>query len=74
MEVWDSRGEGRPNRPTPIEETKVVTFGERVPKIGTMLSKEQEDRLTKLLCGNLDLFAWNIKDVLGIDPNFIVIS
>ncbi|XP_057432272.1 uncharacterized protein LOC130725025 [Lotus japonicus] len=67
----DPRGKGRLNRPTPIEETKALQFGERVLKIGTKLSSEQEERLEKLLGENLDLFAWSCKDMPGIDPHFI---
>ncbi|XP_057425912.1 uncharacterized protein LOC130719305 [Lotus japonicus] len=67
----DPRGEGRVNRPTPIEETKELKFGEKILKIGTRLSESQEQRLSKLLGENLDLFAWSNKDMPGIDPNFI---
>ncbi|XP_057428801.1 uncharacterized protein LOC130722168 [Lotus japonicus] len=70
-ENLDPRGEGRVNRPTPIEETKALKFGDRTLKIGTRLTEEQETRLTKLLGENLDLFVWSCKDMPGIDPNFI---
>ncbi|XP_057452361.1 uncharacterized protein LOC130744188 [Lotus japonicus] len=66
-ESLDPRGEGRVNRPTPIEETKELKFDEKILKIGTKLSEDQEQRLSKLL----DIFAWSHKDMPGIDPNFI---
>lgn len=59
------------NRPTPIEETKELRFGERILKIGTRLTEEQETRLGRLHGENLDLFVWSCKDMRGIDPNFI---
>ncbi|XP_057426054.1 uncharacterized protein LOC130719444 [Lotus japonicus] len=70
-ENLDPRGEGRVNRPTPIEETNELKFGEKILKIRTRLTEAQEQRLSKLLGENLDLFAWSHKDMPGIDPNFI---
>ncbi|XP_057443900.1 uncharacterized protein LOC130736063 [Lotus japonicus] len=70
-ENLDPRGEGRVNRPTPIEETKELKFGKKILKIGTRMTEAQEQRLSKLLGKNLDLFAWSHKDMPGIDPNFI---
>ncbi|XP_057449674.1 uncharacterized protein LOC130740954 [Lotus japonicus] len=70
-ENLDPRGEGRVNRPTPIEETKELKFVEKVLKIGTRLTEEQEGRLSKLLGEDLDLFAWSHKDMPGIDLDFI---
>ncbi|XP_057452760.1 uncharacterized protein LOC130744605 [Lotus japonicus] len=67
----DPRDDSEELRPQPAEETKSVHLSGRALKIGSTLSKEQEDRLVELLKNNLDLFAWTIKDVPGIDPNVI---
>ncbi|XP_057452750.1 uncharacterized protein LOC130744596 [Lotus japonicus] len=67
----DPRDDSKELRPQPAEETKSVYLSGRALKIGSTLSKEQEDRLVELLKNNLDLFAWTIKDVPGIDPNVI---
>ncbi|XP_057446220.1 uncharacterized protein LOC130738281 [Lotus japonicus] len=56
---------------TSEEETKVVAIGERNLKVGVSLTASQQDRLTKLLAENMDLFAWSAKDLPGIDPEFI---
>ena len=69
--VLDPRDDFKQDRPRPIEEIKTITIGERSLKIGGSLTKEQEEQLTKVLANNIDLFAWTIKDVPGIDPNFI---
>ncbi|XP_057443797.1 uncharacterized protein LOC130735944 [Lotus japonicus] len=58
-------------RPQPAEDTKSIQVAGRALKIGSTLSIEQEDRLIELLKNNLDLFAWTIKDVPGIDPKVI---
>ncbi|XP_057454815.1 uncharacterized protein LOC130746263 [Lotus japonicus] len=58
-------------RPQPLEETKSVRVKDKILKIGSRLSKNQEDRLITLLGDNLDLFAWTINDVPGIDPSVI---
>ncbi|XP_057426101.1 uncharacterized protein LOC130719494 [Lotus japonicus] len=67
----DLRDDSEELRPQPAEEIKSVHLSGRALKIGSTSSKEQEDRLVQLLKKNLDLFAWTIKDVLGIDPNVI---
>ncbi|RDX84658.1 hypothetical protein CR513_34258, partial [Mucuna pruriens] len=40
-------------------------------KIGTIMSKEQEADLTRCLQQNHDVFAWALKDIPRIDPNFM---
>ncbi|XP_057417975.1 uncharacterized protein LOC130712123 [Lotus japonicus] len=67
----DPRDDLEELRPQPAEETKSIYLSGRALKIGSTLSKEQEDRLVELLKNNLDLFAWTIKDVPGIEPNVI---
>ncbi|XP_022848856.1 uncharacterized protein LOC111371185 [Olea europaea var. sylvestris] len=36
--------------------------------VGTGLGSEEKDKLAKFLAGNLDVFAWNPKDIPGISP------
>ncbi|XP_057417380.1 uncharacterized protein LOC130711680 [Lotus japonicus] len=67
----DPRDDSEELRPQPAGETKSVHLSGRALKIGSTLSKEQEDRLVELLKNNLNLFAWTIKDVPGIDPSVI---
>ncbi|XP_057443894.1 uncharacterized protein LOC130736058 [Lotus japonicus] len=67
----DPRDDTEDLRPQPIEETKAAKVKDKVLKIRSGLSGEQEARLIALLGENLDLFAWAIKDVPGIDPNII---
>ena len=40
-------------------------------KIDLHLDEIMKDRLTALLQKNIDLFAWSIADMLGIDPEVI---
>ncbi|XP_057450898.1 uncharacterized protein LOC130742814 [Lotus japonicus] len=67
----DPRDDADDFRPQPLEETKQVQIKDKFLKIGSSLTKEQEERLITLLSDNLDLFAWTINDVPGIDPNVI---
>ncbi|XP_057426098.1 uncharacterized protein LOC130719491 [Lotus japonicus] len=67
----DPRDDADDFRPQPLEETKSAQIKDKVLKIGSGLTKEQEERLITLLGENLDLFAWTIDDVPGIDPNVI---
>ena len=38
----------------------------KTTRIGTTLSKENKKKLVQFLKGNLDIFAWSHKDMLGI--------
>ena len=38
----------------------------KTTRIGTTLSKEMKKKLVQFLKGNLDIFAWSHKDMLGI--------
>ncbi|XP_057432163.1 uncharacterized protein LOC130724914 [Lotus japonicus] len=67
----DPRDDADDFRPQPLEETKQVQVKDKFLKIGSGLTTEQEDRLITLLGDNLDLFAWTINDVPGIDPKVI---
>ncbi|XP_057444597.1 uncharacterized protein LOC130736831 [Lotus japonicus] len=67
----DPRDDADDFRPQPLEETKSAQVKDKVLKIGSSLTKEHEERLITILGDNLDLFAWTINDVPGIDPNVI---
>ena len=69
--LLDPRDDCRQDRPQPINEIKTINIGERVLKIGGNLDPEEEKKLKKVLADNIDLFSWTLKDVPGIDPNFI---
>src|ERR1044072_7985980 len=69
--LLDPRDDFRQDRPQPINEIKTINIGEQVLKIRGNLDPEEEKKLKKVLADNIDLFAWTLKDVPGIDPNFI---
>ena len=43
----------------------------KITRIGTILSPEMRTRLIQFLKKNLDVFAWNHKDMPGISPKVI---
>src|ERR1044072_2812363 len=69
--VLDPRDETKLERSQPMEETKKATLGDRQLTISSTLDADQEKMLLELLAKNLDLFAWTIGNVPGIDPDFI---
>ncbi|KAI3453674.1 hypothetical protein Pfo_010337 [Paulownia fortunei] len=46
--------------------------GTRTTRIGTQLSQELIDGMTQFLKNNIDIFAWNVRDLEGIDPGVAV--
>src|ERR1044072_309668 len=58
-------------RPQPLGGTKKIIISDITLIVGANLKGAQLKNLTDLLARNLDLFAWTIRDVLGIDPTFI---
>ncbi|KAI3448580.1 hypothetical protein Pfo_005245 [Paulownia fortunei] len=46
--------------------------GTRTTRIGTQLSQELTDGMTQFLRNNIDIFAWNVRDLEGIDPGVAV--
>ncbi|KAI3468832.1 hypothetical protein Pfo_025495 [Paulownia fortunei] len=46
--------------------------GTRTTRIGTQLSQELIDDMTQFLRNNIDIFAWNVRDLEGIDPSVAV--
>ena len=44
---------------------------ERFFQVGTQLSPQEKEELIEFLRRNIDVFAWNAYEALGVDPNFI---
>ena len=63
----------------PAEEAKCedlvkVTIGddpEKFFQIGSQLPQQESEELIKFLKQNIDIFAWNTYEALGVDPEFI---
>ncbi|XP_074323995.1 uncharacterized protein LOC141660915 [Apium graveolens] len=84
MEVEDPRDfdfDLGPRIPMPAEKTGPAEDTVSVPvnkddpskvfKVGSQLSDEMKERLTRFLVKNLDVFAWSHSDMVGIDPGVI---
>ena len=59
---------------TPCEELETVTFSsdpEKYFKIDQELSPIDRTELADFLANNVDVFAWDPYEVLGVDPNYI---
>ncbi|RDY04876.1 hypothetical protein CR513_11345, partial [Mucuna pruriens] len=69
----DPRCHEERERPLPVEKLKEVQVGplNQRTKIGTTMTKEQEDELVQCLQQNSDVFAWSPQDMPGINPNFM---
>ncbi|RDX96548.1 Retrovirus-related Pol polyprotein from transposon 17.6, partial [Mucuna pruriens] len=61
-------------RPHPAEDVKNMQIGHSVShttKVGTTLTREEEEQLVSFLRRNMDVFAWTPRDMPGIDPSYI---
>ncbi len=61
------------SRPTPVEkleEVEVLPRGKKL-KIGSALPRRIKEDLIAFLRNHLDAFAWEVSDMLGIDPAMI---
>nr|KYP44754.1 Retrovirus-related Pol polyprotein from transposon opus [Cajanus cajan] len=59
-------------RPAPAEDIKEVTLAEgKKVKVGTSLSQEDAEKLIEVLKANMSAFAWHVKDMPGVDPDFM---
>lgn len=60
---------------TSVEPTKEINIGAeedpKMIKIGTLMDKDRERALIKLLKEYADIFAWKLGDMPGIDPKII---
>ena len=64
---------------TPAEEAKCedlvkVTIGddpEKFFQIGSQLPQQESEEMIEFLKQNIDVFAWNTYEALGVDPEFI---
>ena len=51
-----------------------ITVGddpERFFQIGSQLPQQEKEELVEFLKQNIDVFAWNAYEALGVDPEFI---
>nr|KYP68807.1 Retrovirus-related Pol polyprotein from transposon 17.6 [Cajanus cajan] len=59
-------------RPAPAEDIKKVTVAEgKKVKVSTSLSQEDAGKLIEVLKANMSAFAWHVKDMSGVDPDFM---
>ncbi|RDX99077.1 hypothetical protein CR513_17926, partial [Mucuna pruriens] len=70
----DPRCHEERERPLPVEKLKEVQIGRlesQKTRMGTTMTKKQEDELVQCLRRNSDVFAWSPQDMLGINPEFM---
>ena len=56
------------------EDLVKITIGddlEKFFKIGSQLPQQEREELIEFLKQNIDVFAWNTYEALGVDPEFI---
>jgi len=57
----------------PVEDTKVLELSPgRILKLGVGLQRDDHDVIIPTLQDNIDLFAWSVADLLGVDPQVAV--
>ena len=44
---------------------------EKFFQVGSQLPQQEREELVEFLKQNIDVFAWNTYEALGVDPNFI---
>ena len=54
-----------------LENIVIDNDSERFFQVGTQLSPQEKEELIEFLRRNIDVFAWNAYEALGVDPNFI---
>ena len=54
-----------------LEKIVIDNDSERFFQVGTQLSPQEKEELIEFLRRNIDVFAWNAYEALGVDPNFI---
>ena len=64
----------KPTEDAKCENFVKVTVGddsEKFFQIGSQLPHQEKEELTQFLRRNIDVFAWNVYEALGVDPEFI---
>ena len=64
----------RPAKEAKCEDLVRITVGddpERFFQIGSQLPQQEKEKLVEFLKQNIDVFAWNAYEALGVDPEFI---
>ena len=64
----------RPAKEVKCEDLVRITVGddpERFFQIGSQLPQQEKEKLVEFLKQNIDVFAWNAYEALGVDPEFI---
>ena len=54
-----------------LEEIAIDGDLEKFFQIGTQLPPQEKEELLAFLRRNIDVFAWNAYEALGVDPDFI---
>ena len=54
-----------------LEKTVVDDDLEKFFQVGAQLPSQEKEELIEFLKGNVDVFAWNAYEALGVDPSFI---
>ena len=54
-----------------MEKVLVGSDSERFFQVGSELQPQEKETLIDFLRQNVDVFAWNAYEALGVDPNFI---
>ena len=64
----------KPAKEAKCEDLVKVTIGDDLEKffqIGSQLPQQEREELLEFLKQNIDVFAWNTYEALGVDPKFI---
>ena len=54
-----------------LERVVVESDAEKFFQVGAKLPPQEKEELVEFFKGNIDVFAWDAYDALGIDPDFI---
>ena len=54
-----------------LEKVVVRDDPERFFQVGAQIPLQEKEQLVDLLRKNVDVFAWDAHETLGLDPNFI---
>ena len=54
-----------------LEQIVIDNDSERFFQVGAQLPPQEKEELIEFLRRNIDVFAWDAYEALGVDPNFI---